>query len=392
MKRRASARIHWPAVSLAYSSLFLLGLADNLRGPLYPEVLASLQLSDIQGSYLWACASLFAFFGAVISHQLIVGIGLLGSLQLSLLFMSLGQLGMGMSQGLGFALVSSSIFGLSLGFLGVSQNILVLKAGPAEVISRLQAGLHSNYALSSLLAPLLLTMIYLVSPNWRAGYLGGALFSFLGLIAVCFVKRNRVDGLHQPEEPSGAEENLVVGFQRHFKSAYFALILSFYVLTEIMVSSRLALFLKREAAMDFTQTSLATTGFFVSLFVGRAVLVFWRPALSLKNQLILSLGGTLLFLLLGLFIYPLALLVTGLTMAPFFPLSMAYMNELFGSRVNLVTSWTMSMNSFLVVIMHVLVGAFSDQLGITRALFLGPVAIVCSLLFLIFDKKVLGLR
>jgi MFS transporter, FHS family, glucose/mannose:H+ symporter len=380
------SRIHWLSISLAYSSLFILGLADNIRGPLFPDVMVGLRLTDMQGSWLWALASFFGFLGSVVTNRLIRAQGVMRSFQISLGLMAAGQFGMALSRDLWTALGSCVLFGLSIGILGVAQNLMVFRAGPMEVMSRLQAGLHSNYALSSLMAPLLLTVIYWFFPNWRAGYVGGGLLTTLGFVAFCFVSRSEVDQVHSRvvPRPDGHHSR---GLKR--KAIYVGLIASGYVLTELMVSSRLALFLRREAGYDFLSASLATTGFFVLMLLGRLLLILWRPRISNKIQIMICLVSTLTFLLLGLFAQPWLLILTGLAMAPIFPLVMSYIGEKFPHDLNFVAAWAVALFGFFVVFMHVFVGLMSDSIGITKALFVGPVAILVSIVLLAWDRRVL---
>jgi fucose permease len=384
MRNNSSHSIHWLSVGLAYSTLFLLGLADNLRGPLYPDVLKDLQLSDSQGSLLWATASALGFLGAVVTPTVVGRSGLLGTLKWALGLMVLGQAGMAMSPGLAWALLSCVSFGISLGLLGVVQNILVLQAGPAQAIQRLQAGLHSNYAGASLLAPLLLSGLALFAPGWRTGYGAGALLSFFGWASLWFVAPASVEDHHE------AHANAQSGGAFHkWKAAWVGSVLAFYVVMEIMVSSRLALFLRREAQFDFQQASLATTVFFVGLFAGRILFVFWQPPLSLKKQMIISLFATLVLMLLGLGVDPRCMILTGLSMSPFFPLIMSYIGEKFPKHLSAATAMAISLDGFFVVLMHAGVGLLTQSLGIVQALYVGPLVAVLGLLALIFDNWIL---
>ncbi len=382
------SKIHWLSIVLAYSSLFLLGLSDNLRGPLFPEVLSDLQLSDSKGALFWAMASFFGLIGSAWTGRLIKKFGMLWALQASLFLMAFGQYGMAASQTFNWALLSCFVFGLSLGILGVVQNLLVLRAGPIEMLPQLQAGLHSNYALSSLLAPIFLSMIHIFHPSWRAGYLGGAILATLGYIVLFFVPRQGLAGLSDPEQLLPSSD----GLQRSsvkIRAFYVGLILALYVLTEIMISSRLALFLRRELAFSFDQSNVATTSFFALLFLGRFVFIFWRPRFEVRTQLLSSLFLTLVLCVGGLTLSPLLLIPTGLSMAPFFPLAMAYLQEKLSQNLSYAMTIAMSLVGFFVVSMHILVGVFSDSFGITKALAIGPMALVIALLLLWFDRRVL---
>lgn len=387
------SKIHWLSIALAYSTLFLLGLSDNLRGPLFPEVLADLQLNDSKGSLLWAMASFFGLIGSASSNWLIGRRGQIGSLQLALILMSIGQFGMAFSQSFYWALLSCFVFGLSLGILGVVQNLLVLKAGPVELLPQLQAGLHSNYALSSLLAPLFLSIIHVFHPSWRAGYFGGATLALLGFLILFFVPREGLStdaGVpsHKTEvSESTAAESQTLSFRDKLGAFHVGIILALYVLTEIMVSSRLALYLRRELSYSFEQSNIATTSFFVLLFIGRFAFIFWKPKLLVWTQLLISLSITFIFCIAGLLVSPLLLILTGLSMAPFFPLAMAYLQERLPDQLNYAMTVAMSLVGFFVVSMHLLVGVFSDSFGITKALLIGPLAVAIAIALLLLDRR-----
>jgi FHS family glucose/mannose:H+ symporter-like MFS transporter len=55
------------AIFFAFLSLFLLGLADNIRGPLFPEILQFFFVSSSKGSWSFATTSGAAFVGSFIS-------------------------------------------------------------------------------------------------------------------------------------------------------------------------------------------------------------------------------------------------------------------------------------------------------------------------------------
>lgn len=377
-------KIHWLSIALSYSTLFLLGLSDNIRGPLFPDVLKDLNLTDTMGASLWAASSMMAFFCSFLSRLALTHFGSLGTLKLSIFLMMSGQLGMSYSQDYVTAIISCASLGASFGFLGVVQNLMVLQAGPPSTIQRLQAGLHSNFALASVAAPLFLTLAHSFTPGWRFGYLMGGLVSMLGFMALLFVsnKKFNEDRGHKIKEDHFNESPA-----SRVRAAYLASILALYVVVEIMVSSRLALFLKRETGADFAATNYATTLFFVGLLAGRLVFIFWRPKQALKNQLLISLILTLFFLVLGLTGFPNALILTGLTMAPFYPLAMSYLREKFPDHLEMMTATALTLNGLYVVLMHFGIGIFSDLFGLKAALWIGPTATLIAVLLLFFDSK-----
>lgn len=385
--RLRSHAVHWLSVALAYSSLFLLGLADNLRGPLYPDVMKDLQLSDAQGAWLWAVASGFGFVGAVMAPAWMNRAGLHGTLKWALSLMVAGQLTMALSPHLSIALLGSLFFGMSIGLLGVVQNLLVLQAGPAHLIQKLQAGLHSNYAGASLLAPLFLAGLAFWIPGWRFGYAGGALLSLIGLVFIWRQKSASIEGHHHART-----KHQDPGKFQKFYAYWVGGVLALYVVMEIMVSSRLALFLRREAQFDFQSASLATTLFFVGLLSGRVVFIFWRPSFSLKLQMLASLTGSLLLMVLALYGDPRWLILSGFTMAPFYPLAMSYLGSEFPKHMGQATAAAVALNGVCVVLMHLGVGGLTESMGIVDALKIGPVTAVVAIVMLAIDPWIKKVR
>ncbi len=88
------SKTRW-AVFFACLSMFILGLSDNIRGPLFPELLRYFDISNTQASLSFGVASFAAFSGNLISTFLLKRIHLDRLLALAILFMSLGLFAMG---------------------------------------------------------------------------------------------------------------------------------------------------------------------------------------------------------------------------------------------------------------------------------------------------------
>ena len=179
-------------------------------------------------------------------------------------------------------------------------------------------------------------------------------------------------GLEKEEKKSIHE----VGALDKGKVFRLAMAFSLYVVSEILVSSRLSLFLRRDYNYDLAEASRALFVFFVFLLAGRLVSSFIHWGNSLRQALLWSLLSTGIILSLGLMVNPWFLVLAGLTMAPFYPLAISFMSEVFPGHVQSVIGWAMSLQSLCVVSMHVGVGRFSDSFGLAAALWLGPLACV----------------
>ncbi len=369
---------------LSYSSLMLLGLSDNIRGPLFPEILAQFGVSDTLGSWFFSLSSICGFGGGFFSHRIIQKMGSLRALRMTILGLGLGQILMSLAPGFGFLLFSVFFFGFSIGLMGVIQNMLVVQEVPMGPLkNKVLSGLHSMYAASSLMAPVLVNFVAWLSlpaTLWRLCFQIGAGFCAI-IFALSFRGPDINEKLHLPTERVEPTQDL--GAQ-----IFFAVALASYVLAEILVSSRMALFMRREYASDLASSSWYTAAFFVCLLLSRLLFTVWTPKLRLKVQLIASLGLTLVSLLVGIYLHPMGLALSGFFMGPFYPLMMVQLGQLFHGRVSQALSWAVSLSSLFVVLMHVFVGLVTDAWGLRTAFLLGPVFCVLGMLMIGSYEKI----
>lgn len=372
------------AIVLAYISLFYLGLSDNVRGPLYPEILNEFSLTNSLGSFFFSVASGAGFVGSFIARFVLNKLGTGRTLAFAVFLMALSQLLMSISGNFSLIVMISILFGIAIGIMGVVQNILVIEGSPPDKVQRFQSGLHSNYGLASLLAPLLVAVVAHFNGNWRETFIACSIMGVL-LSLYIFMQRNK-KGLFVPEVKASTAVSV-----SHIEMIYFASILAAYVGCEIMVSTRIALYVRSHWNVGLEGSSYYTSAFFVFLLVGRMLFIFWQPKVSLGMQMLSSLIGSIVLVGGGLLLHPLFLVLSGLAMAPFYPLAMTAMGKLFPRSLNSAASTTMALISVFVVIMHYGVGVVTDGAGIRTALWIGPqfCALAVALVFLypIFFKK-----
>jgi MFS family permease len=110
-------------------------------------------------------------------------------------------------------------------------------------------------------------------------------------------------------------------------------------------------------------------------------------AMPIKKQMNFSLILSLILLILGLNFHPLILTLVGLTMAPFYPLSVAYISEVSGVHGRKFLTFAMAFQSLAVVSMHLGVGYLTDSMGLFYAFGVGIFALVLSLVCLNFHPK-----
>lgn len=369
---------------LAYSSLILLGLSDNIRGPLFPEILRQFQISDTQGALFFSLSSVCGFIGGFFSKKIIDVFGVLKALRLSFLSLLVGQLLISAAQSFEFLIFGVFFFGFSLGLMGVIQNMLVVQEIPAGALkNKIISGLHSMYAGSSLIAPMLVNFVaWMALPLslWRTCFILGAVFCCV-ILALSYWGPDIHETLRTPQGRTEPVEDR--GAQ-----IYFAVILACYVLAEILVSSRMALYMRRQYESDLAQSSWYTAGFFVSLLLSRLLFSVWAPRAKIKTQLVASLGLTVLSLLVGLYLHPVGLALSGFFMGPFYPLMMVQLGALFHQSVTQAISWAVALSSLFIVAMHFSVGVITDAWGLQVAFLMGPMFCVISIVMIGIYEKV----
>lgn len=377
----------WGYIVLAYFSLFALGLSDNIRGPLYPEILKAFQISDTQGAAFWGITSLLGFCGSFLVRFLLRHWSRIQTLQFASALMSSALFGMAWAPNFSWLLICAAVFGLSLGLVGVVQNVLVNLGSTQARRQQMLSGLHSTYGIASLLAPMTVAAMAAVFHSWRASFIAAGTIAALVFVGSLFAKN-----LHNTKAQTSARPLMTSHFFHHAGQTYVAFAMSLYVLVEILVASRLALYIRRDFAFDLTQSTYYVTLFFVCLLLGRLVFTFFHFRFATRTILSASLVASFIVIVIGISGYPLFLVLSGLTMAPFYPLCMAYISEHFKATLDSAISTTLAMAYIMTVVMHGLVGYLTDLYGISKALWVGPAALVLAFAVLnsfesLFRKK-----
>ncbi len=372
------------AFIFAYLSMFVLGMADNIRGPLFPELISFFKLTNTEGSLSFAAASAAALAGNIASAALLKKMNLAQVLSLSLFLMAVGLFLMGIAPQFNFFIGAAIIFGASLGLMGVIQNLMVAENVGSVSQSKALSGLHGIYGLSSLIAPLIASYAPAVFGNWRAA------FFITALITLVFGFASVIIGSQPRFEVHVVDKTTVKSKNSFWALLFFGGIFAFYVVSEIMLSTRLALYMRTYFSMDLESSSKYVTYFFVFLLLGRIIFAFKSFSASLKTQLNGSLVLSLILFILGMCFHPLFFVLMGLSMAPFYPLSVAYISEQTGIHRRQFITFALSFQSICVISMHLGVGYLTDQFGLFYAFGVGFISLLLSLVCVNFHPKALS--
>ncbi len=372
------------AIVFSFFSLFILGLADNIRGPLFPEVLKYFNLNHTMGSWSFATTSMAAFISSYLTVLLLKKISLSQLLFLAVLMMSASLVMIGMAYNFTFFLIGCYVLGTSIGFMAVAQNLLITENIEADQRSRALSGLHAMYGLASFAAPLLASTSANLTGSWRAAFFITALVCLVYCLSqLVFISENKVN---LNKITTNKEERSVPKIPLYALATVGGLF-AFYVVAEILIGTRLALYMRTQFNMNLSESSRYVTFFFMFLLAGRLLFALKKINLPLKFQLNASLISSVILLGLGLKFHPFILTLVGLTMAPFYPLSVSYISDLTGIEARRFITFAMALQSLSVVAMHLGVGYLTDHLGIFYAFSIGIFALIFSLLCLNIHPK-----
>lgn len=369
----------WTYILFSYSSLFILGMADNVRGPLLPDMMREFQLNHLQASLIFVTASSLALIAGFAAVSLIHRFSLLRTLGLACVLVSVGFLIVYSAQSLSILLFGIALFGFGFGLMGVSQNLMGSLSSDGEIRNKVISGLHSMYGLASFLVPLIVIFTSENLQNWRYAFLIIAVAS-LALAVPLFTLK---DHDHFASDNSDGLKHIHISFPL----VKDGLILASYVAAEILVSSRIATFAREAFNYEFAKGAELTSLFFVLLLAGRVYFTFFKSPIPIKKALYVSLFSTLALLILGIFISPWLLALCGLTMSFYYPFTISYLSERHASQVRKIISVAMVTQSFIVVLMHLTVGTLSDMIGVQRALLLGAVFLIIPICILFYNQK-----
>lgn len=358
-------------ILLAYSSLFLLGIIDNSRGPIYPELLNSFEITKAQGSLIFSLASLSGFFISLISRSWLIRWGVLRSTQYAFVFDAIACALMGTVAANMFGyyqfLCAALILGLAMGIKGIALNILIIQSTSAEIRRRVFAGMHSMYGIASLLAPIFLGILFKWGIGWKNYFIFLAILGVVVFFFSFFVKP--IQYIFPEKLPANLAPKKILSY---------CFIFALYVASEILISSRLVVYLNEIGGWDKATASYLLSGFFLCLLAGR-VLFSVRTFKHSSHQLLsLSLIISIFISLIGILIYPPLLVLNGLSMSIFFPAGMDWIATSEGKNADYIMAKVMMSVSLGLVIMHFGFGILADFLGLSLSIWIIPLMLLLS--------------
>lgn len=364
--------IYWPYIIAAYVSLLSLGLLDNTRGPFLLDLTKDLSFTDTQASLLFVVPSFFSFLGCQFSNLLVYRIPPLRGIYYGMLIMGCGFLALANMMGIWSLVLWGGVFGIGFGMVSVFEHVAIQMGATEKTRRKLLSGLHSMYALSSLMAPLLIKYLYILQWTWRQGFVLVAMVPIVLSGLFLFLRRGGPEiDVERPREKTTRSHIT------HY--LYVGLAVACYIGGELTISTRLTLYVRRytEATPEFATYYLAV--FFLLLFLGRILFtVFDSGRWKTETILLWSFSLSFFSFVCGLWLSPWFMSLCGILMAPCFAVCMDYVFDVFKSRAPEAMAYVMGMASLLIVPMHYAIGVVGDMWGLRVALMIGPALLVLS--------------
>lgn len=314
-----------------------------------------------------------AFLMGMVTNWFIHRFNLLNLIRFGHLTMAAGFFALSKIYDFTSLILATSLFGIGFGLINVGENILIFEGAPIAVRRKFVSGLHAVYALASLIGPLAISIFISNGVTWRQGFVW---FSTIPVLAFALtfaakIQSPQVEGENQRRDKVPWQTSLV------------GVALGFYVLAEILLSSRLVVYLRRVKEMSPELAAQVLALFFIFVLAGRIVFTFLDLRKYTSRQIMLAcLVFSFLTNVLGFISSPYWLVLCGFCMAPMFGVGVTFISELYPVNPNRGIANALSVNAIMIVTMHFLVGYVTQTTGIQTAMMAGPLLLLISWLIL----------
>ena len=355
---------------LLHLGFALTGVGTVLLGSILPRLSAQWHLRDKDAGLLLLVQFALSASGALLVRRnfwktLACGYGLMSGGAIAIFLLQQRSL------------PAFGVYGLGLGLAMTSTSMLTSRRYPQRMGAAL-ALLNFSWSAGSVACPLLAAQFLRHAAGSTAFVLVGLMalpFAFLPLLA-------ERDELHASAvagpAPAGMKEATTI--------AYFAFLAFLYVGVEATVGNWMSTYAGRTTAWTFAGSTLAVAVFWAALLLGRAltpVMLTRMPELRLYRVSVLATIAAVLVLLSAH--SPLTILlgaaVTGLSLAPLFPLTLAlFLAEIGGSNN---AGWVFGLAGVGGAVLSWLTGIVSNDTGSLRIGLLVPGSAALLMLFMI---------
>jgi FHS family glucose/mannose:H+ symporter-like MFS transporter len=360
-------RLLQPLLHLGFA---LTGVGTVLLGSILPRLSAQWHLRDKDAGLLLLVQFAMSASGALLVRRnfwktLACGYGLMSSGAFAIVLLQQRSL------------PAFGVYGLGLGLAMTSTNMLTGRRYPKRMGAAL-ALLNFSWSAGSVACPL-------VAAEFLRHTRASDAFVLVGLMALPFALVQLLgdgDDLHAPAVPGPAP----AGMKEATTIAYFAFLAFLYVGIEATVGNWMSTYASRTTAWTFAASTLAVAVFWAALVLGRALTPVILTRMPEQRLYRVSVFATIAGVLILLSAHtPLTILsgaaVTGLSLAPLFPLILALFLVEIGESNN--AGWVFAVAGLGGAVLSWLTGIVSSDTGSLRIGLLVPGAAALLMLLMI---------
>jgi len=388
MVKKIIKEINLPAVALSYFALFSLAIIENSKSPIYPNLLKEFSLTHQQGSWVFTLASILGIVATASSKFWLSKYGVFKAKKYLASFLALGTflsaLALNNFHYFSLFLLGCAVIGFAMGGLSITMNLIIDESVPAKWRRQAFSGLHSLYGLASFFSPAVIILIVNLGYTWQKIFHALIIFPILLIIFsrnkkfIPKIKHINTQDQTPPEKDFEFNKSDTYSLR---KVLPFAMLLSFYVCGEVILSSRFRVFTQSIWPLDEETSQSYLASFFAFLTLGRIVFVFLKVPFSNRSLLGASLILSLLFIYVGVNIDPMGFSLIGLSMSIYFPCALDLISESFQANVDKALPFVLNVIAIMLLGAHFLIGTLTDHFGNFSIIYAATTFLSLALIF-----------
>ncbi|MBT1279139.1 MFS transporter [Thermoanaerobacter sp. CM-CNRG TB177] len=367
-------------IVIIYLLMMLIGIIENVKGPLILSIKTFYSIDYTMMGLFLSVGSLgfilSTFFGGFLTEKIGRKLVLLSGLLLILL----GIIGISMAPNFILFLLFAFIMNMGMGSVEIGINAiaaLVFIMNQAIMMNLL----HFFYGVGAIISPNITVKLLHFNFTWQLVYLSVAALAFTLILATLAIKIQ--EGQHIIKEKINYGE--ILGNKRMW---LFAIMLGFYVASELGVGNWAVTFLREWYKMDNTISSLYLSIFFATFTLGRLFGGFIVEKVGcLKSLSVFSLCAAV-FIAIGMLSKSLAfsISISGFFYSIIFPTVIATIMKEFKKHVSAIIGITVTIASTINMFANFLIGKLNDLFGV----FVGFSAILVFMIVVVFMSLILS--
>jgi fucose permease len=354
----------------------LTGVVMTMLGPILPLLSARWSLNDTQAGYLFTAQFATSVIGVLLSGVCMERFGHRWTLLAGLLLMAVG-VGSLAQAGWNFGLVAVALFGAGTGLTTPTGNLFISDSNPGNRASALNL-LNASWGIGAVGCPFVLAAMQ------RAGLVP---VFFYGLAAGFVLLAVYLSSIRMGEHLTPRQTPATAAVWKSRFVPIIGALFFIYVGTETSVGGWVASYAQRIDSGSSAFWAMTPSFFWGALLIGRALAPlplrrFRETSVATAGLLLAAVGVTVLLAAKTMAPVVVGASLSGLGLAPVFPITISMMSHWFGEVSARVSGVLFSFANFGGATLPFLVGATSTHFGSLKTGLIVPLVGACVMLML----------